>query len=279
MNWKHVAMVCALGVAFRPGRAAAAERDLAAEVLGVFSAKCALCHGPQLTNPKSGFGHVLDLRRLAADPEKVVPGKPDESGLWQLVQSGEMPLPNSPAGPLSSEQKETIRAWIAAGAPAGAPAGASARVPAEASAPVLGRTLRWIGKFHLLIVHFPIALMVAAAVGEFWPGWRGRRAPSPAARFCIGLAAASAVPTVVLGWLFALGKHGSSGLLPLHRWIGTVAGGWTVALAVSSEVDARRGLRSWRTRVLLLAGVLLVGVTAHFGGLMVHGKDFYDWPW
>jgi hypothetical protein len=29
--------------------------------------------------------------------------------------------------------------------------------------------------------------------------------------------------------------------------------------------------------VLLLAGVLLTAVAAHLGGLMVHGKDFYDW--
>src|SRR3989442_11709318 len=31
------------------------------------------------SNPRSGFGHVLDLRRLAADHDKVVPSKPDES--------------------------------------------------------------------------------------------------------------------------------------------------------------------------------------------------------
>jgi len=48
-------------------------------------------------------------------------------------------------------------------------------------------------------------------------------------------------------------------------------------VAVSSELDARRGVRSWGTRALLLAGALLVGVTAHFGGLLVHGRGFFDW--
>jgi uncharacterized membrane protein len=126
-------------------------------------------------------------------------------------------------------------------------------------------------------VHFPIALLVAGLVGELWSVWKGRRAPSPAVRFCVGLAAASAVPAVALGWLLAAGGHGSSGLLTLHRWLGTAAGACAVAVAVFSEVDARRGVRRWGTRALLLAGALVVGLTAHLGGLMVHGEGLFDW--
>jgi hypothetical protein len=63
----------------------------------------------------------------------------------------------------------------------------------------------------------------------------------------------------------------------LHRWFGTAAAVWSVAVAVFSEVDERRGVRSRGSRLLLLAGVLLVSTAAHFGGLMVHGKGFYDW--
>jgi mono/diheme cytochrome c family protein len=89
----------------------------AAEVRGVFTAKCAGCHGPDLPKPKGRFGYVLDLRRLATDPEKVIPGRPAESELWALVEHDEMPPPDSPHGPLSPAQKEVIRTWIAAGAP------------------------------------------------------------------------------------------------------------------------------------------------------------------
>jgi hypothetical protein len=128
-----------------------------------------------------------------------------------------------------------------------------------------------------LLVHFPIALLMAALASECWSVWEGTRIPSPTVRFCLGLAALSAAPVVILGWLFAQGEHGSSGLLPLHRWFGTVAGLWAVTLAIPSELDSRRGIRSWGTRLLLLAGVALVSIAAHLGGLMVHGKDFYDW--
>jgi mono/diheme cytochrome c family protein len=91
--------------------------NLAEEARGVFQAKCAGCHGPDLPKPKANFGYVLDLRRLAADREKVIPGRPAESELWALVEHDEMPPPDSPHGALTAVQKEAIRSWIASGAP------------------------------------------------------------------------------------------------------------------------------------------------------------------
>src|SRR5947208_1172268 len=88
-----------------------AERDLGAEVRGVFAAKCAGCHGPDLAKPKGRFGYVLDLRKVASNPEIMIPSRPDESELWVLVSHGEMPPPDSPHGPLSAAEKEIIRAW------------------------------------------------------------------------------------------------------------------------------------------------------------------------
>src|SRR5438045_9641085 len=96
---------------------AAPAHDPAAEVRAVFSAKCAGCHGPGLAKPKGRFGYVLDLARVAGNPEMVVPGAPDESELWELVRRNEMPPDDSPAGPLTPKQKEVIRAWITAGGP------------------------------------------------------------------------------------------------------------------------------------------------------------------
>jgi mono/diheme cytochrome c family protein/uncharacterized membrane protein len=281
MNPNKCAIVFALVVSL-PGWALAGERvpeagrRLAAEVRAVFAARCARCHGSDVPRPRGGFGYIDDLRRLSADHDKIVPDKPDESELWQMVHKGEMPPPDSPTGPLTASEKETIRAWIAAGAPADAPAPPPREATAPPEPPAVGRALRWLGKFHLLVVHFPIALLTAALLGELWTMLKEWRVPSAAVRFCVGLGAVGAVAAVGLGWLFALGRHDSSGLLALHRWFGTTAGAWAVVLAVCSELDARRGVRRWWTRVLLLAGAVLVGVAAHFGGLMVHGRGVYD---
>src|SRR5216684_2416336 len=120
---RNILIVCsALTVSLCHGPAAVSaaetERDLASEVRSIFSAKCAGCHGPNLARPKGRFGYVLDLGRVAGNPEIVVPSFPDKSELWELVRGGEMPPEESPRGPLSDMEKDIIRAWIAAGAPA-----------------------------------------------------------------------------------------------------------------------------------------------------------------
>jgi hypothetical protein len=140
--------------------------------------------------------------------------------------------------------------------------------------------LRWIGKFHIPIIHFPIALVMAAAMGELWALWRGSRSPSAVVRFCVLLGAGGAVAAVVLGWLHAdFGGYGTGSpqSLGVHRWLGTAAGFWALVLAVFSEADARRGRRSLLFRFLLGAGALLLGAVGHLGGTLVHGEEFFDW--
>jgi hypothetical protein len=296
MNW-HTRIVCwvlsvgacPLGFVRAEGVRPGGPRDPAAEVRSVFAARCAGCHGPDLAKPKGRFGYVLDLKRVAGNREMVVPFSPAESELWELVRRNEMPPADAPTGALTAAEKEVIRAWIDAGAPAAASSPAenlpllsppSEAVAAEPTAAAPGQHfLLWLGKFHLLFLHFPIALLVAAAIAECWSVVRRSRVPAPAVRFCVLLGATSIVTTVALGWLHALGGHGAGmpRLLSLHRWLGTAAGLWVVATAVFSEQDARRGVRSRPTRVLLFVGTLLIGLTAHFGGILVHGEDFFDW--
>jgi hypothetical protein len=94
------------------------EANLASAVRNIFSAKCTECHGSDLPRPKGKFGFVLDLERLAGNSRLVVPFKPDESKLWELVHDEEMPPSYAKAGPLTKEEKETIQMWIESGSPA-----------------------------------------------------------------------------------------------------------------------------------------------------------------
>jgi hypothetical protein len=48
-------------------------------------------------------------------------------------------------------------------------------------------------------------------------------------------------------------------------------------VAVCAEFDVRRGARSWRVRLLLMSGILLTALTAHFGGLLAQGSDFFNY--
>ncbi len=145
--------------------------------------------------------------------------------------------------------------------------------------------LEWVGKFHVLILHFPIALVVAAALREAWSMWNVWRRPNSIramaledVHFCILVAAVFIVPTTITGWLHALDGSGASqpGTLLLHRWLGTLACALVVAAAVSAELDAHRHDRRLLTRVLIFVSALVIGVTGHFGGMMSHGADYFS---
>jgi mono/diheme cytochrome c family protein/uncharacterized membrane protein len=272
--------------------ATSVPRDIGGDVLGVFSAKCAACHGPDLPKPMGRFGYILDLKRLAGDTEKVIPPNPEESELWGLVERNEMPPANSPHGALSIEQKDVIRKWIEAGAPdalsveprvaADKPIPAAARSESAAASPVelatVTRLLFWLGKFHLLLLHFPIALVVAAGLAEALSIFM-KSSPPETARFCLWLAALAAVPTAAAGWLFAAAGNGASSpqILTAHRWLGTLAAAWLAIAAILAERDTRHGVRSNFVRLWLLLGILLTAITAHLGGLLAHGADFFSY--
>jgi serine/threonine-protein kinase len=93
--------------------------DLGAAVKKIFETNCAVCHGGD--KPVRGL-RILDRKVLVNKTKKVVvPGKPDESKLFDLVKRDEMPPDEDnnrkPLKRLTKEEKETIRDWIAAGAP------------------------------------------------------------------------------------------------------------------------------------------------------------------
>jgi hypothetical protein len=259
--------------------------DLPGRVRAVFLARCAACHGPELSRPKGHFGYVTDLRRLADSPKLVVPSKPEESRLWRLVERDEMPPEGARTGAATAAEKEVIRDWIAAGAPAAGPSRAQAEPPprnplAETPPPLLTRLLRWLGKLHLIVIHFPIALLLSAAAAEACSLLRPPPGPQSPVRLCVLLGSAAAVCAAALGWLLAdVAGDGVSDppLLALHRWLGTAAAAWSVGLVLLSERDARRGRRGWSFRVALWLGAALVGSAAHLGGGLVHGDDFFAW--
>jgi hypothetical protein len=263
--------------------------ELAAQAKAILTKHCFECHGKDPTKPKKKL-KIFDYAALLSDKRKlVVPGSPDTSLIVKRIENPDSPMPPDDRPPVPDSERRVLRAWIAAGAPdftkapaAGAPTPAVSPSEEKTSGPgelpTWKRALRWIGKFHVSIIHFPIALLLAAALGELWSAWRRGRVPSPAVRFCVLLGAAGAVAAAPLGWLHAdIGGNGAGPTLRLHRWFGTAAALCAVLAALASEWDVRRGRRSLLFRVLLGAGAVLVGVAGHLGGTLVHGEDFYDW--
>jgi mono/diheme cytochrome c family protein/uncharacterized membrane protein len=287
MRFNCISTRCVIGLLFiNPAVifASSDQNDLGTAVKAVFKAKCAECHGPEAQPLKGSFGYVLDLKKLAADRKKVMPFMPEKSGLWQLIQDGEMPAEGAKAGPLTKAQKEVVRAWIEAGAPSATvepeePNSNQKAAPSPSASPEKRRFVDWVGNFHVVLVHFPIGLLLAAVAGECWFAWWRVRTPSPAVRFCISLGAGTAVVTALIGWVHAASGYGASSphILLWHRWLGTATAVAAVIIAIFSEIDSRRGMRSRWFRVLLLLVGVMVGAAAHLGGLLVYGADYFAW--
>ncbi len=287
--------VAALAGAWLGAPAAAAESvspeglRAAQETRAIFEAKCLDCHGPELPRPKGKFGYVLDLKRVAENPDYVVRGHPEKSDLYQMVFDDEMPGEDSNVPALTAQEKETVKRWIELGAP-GEPADARER---EASAvtiaavekpaePFLLHGLRWLGQFHPLSTHFPVALMMVALAAEGLAFATRRESWMQTVRFLVIVAALGALAATPLGWInaaFSSYNKTPYALLWWHRWLGTGAGVWAVVCAAASLMgECREGSRErWRFRVALVLGAVLVGVSGFLGSALIYGIDHYQW--
>jgi cytochrome c553 len=93
-----------------------AQANLAQRVHDMFKANCHRCHGQDGEN-EGGLNYVVDLRTLVSR-NKVVPGKPDDSLVFQRMTAKSRPMP-----PRSEKVRPTdaeiaaLKQWIEDGAP------------------------------------------------------------------------------------------------------------------------------------------------------------------
>jgi len=216
------------------------QLKIAQQVHDIFEEKCLDCHGPELPRPKGKFGYVLDLKRVADNPDYVTRGNPEKSDLYVMVRDDEMPGEDANVPPLSAQQKEIVRRWIEVGAPCELPNAAEKEQPAVVSAtapemPLWKRTVRWIGRFHPVSTHFPVALMYVAVLAEAFAWWTKRETWLQTVRFLVVIGALGALVAASLGWVnasFTSYVGSSAAILKWHRWLGTFTAVWTVVCAV-----------------------------------------------
>jgi mono/diheme cytochrome c family protein/uncharacterized membrane protein len=143
------------------------------------------------------------------------------------------------------------------------------------------KVISWLGSFHPPAVHFPIALLAAAALAELLRFGTGNPVFDSITRYCIWLGTLMAVLAGTLGWC-AGGFHPGEDqqLLATHRWLGTATVTCAGLLLVLCEWANRRDNRWARVvfRITLLVVALLVSATGYLGGAMVFGPDHHAWP-
>ena len=135
-----------------------------------------------------------------------------------------------------------------------------------------------IGRLHPVLVHFPIALIVAAfgcelvSMATRVPEWH------VAAVANLRIGAAFAVGSAIAGWIFARSPMVDlSPSLEWHRWVGACATVAAIGAVLSVDSSADSSSPSiWTYRGALGTAAVLVGITGHLGGVLVWGAHFFQ---
>ena len=180
--------------------------------------------------------------------------------------------------------------------------------PVETVSPsLIDSWLNVLGAFHPLIVHFPIALAIVAALAMLWNWIWQHDGFGEFAFHCTWIAALASVFVAASGWFFVdpdqkitswdslldsiltvfpaalawfSGKADQSQTLNLHRWVGIGSSAGLIALTFMTSLvrsDSWPGLLKI-SRITSLVVATAIGITAHFGGDMVWGEGQVTTP-
>ena len=125
---------------------------------------------------------------------------------------------------------------------------------------------------HVVLIHFPIALFIAAVTFDLIAHWTRRRGLADAAYYNLIFAAISTVPVVatgILAWRFQLDGQKLKGILLLHLVLAGASSVviwlvWWLHFRVRRRAEA---LPTYRLSIEVL-GILIVALTGHLGGFL-----------
>ena len=125
---------------------------------------------------------------------------------------------------------------------------------------------------HVVLIHFPIALFIAAVAFDIMATWTKRRGLADAAYYNLLVAAISTLPVIatgILAWQFQLEGQKLKGVLQLHLIIACVSS-VMIGIVWWIHFRARReaaSLPTYRLPLEFLA-IGLVALTGHLGGFL-----------
>lgn len=128
--------------------------------------------------------------------------------------------------------------------------------------------LEYLGRFHPLVIHLPIGVLVLSYLLEAYSSYK--KVPEKQVQsFVLLIAAFSATLSVITGLLLVRGGYYSGDLVLNHKYLAIGLGAICWALYFLSRSNARKAYL-----ITLLSSAVMLGITGHLGGSLTHGEDF-----
>jgi uncharacterized membrane protein len=132
----------------------------------------------------------------------------------------------------------------------------------------------FFGRFHPLIVHLPIGILLMAGILQIiaLKSKKYANALDPAIGLTLLWGGISSIGAVGIGWLLSFQGGYDDNTLFWHKWLGIVVTiiafiGWLIRVG-------KINMKNSFFYMVLSAIIVLVSVTGHLGGSLTHGEDY-----
>jgi uncharacterized membrane protein len=135
-------------------------------------------------------------------------------------------------------------------------------------------TLLMIGRFHPLILHFPIVLIILAFILELLRRFKVLKTPDIVVTIILISAAISTIVAIASGFLLYSSGDYSGSLMQQHLWIGVITG-VCILITVAFYFIYHGNAKLYPLYAVgLLISNAAVAYTSHLGGSITHGEDY-----
>jgi uncharacterized membrane protein/mono/diheme cytochrome c family protein len=135
------------------------------------------------------------------------------------------------------------------------------------SAIILENITEFIGRFHPVLVHLPIGVLLLAALFQWLSRKEKYQSLSSAVSISLFWGMISAILACISGYLLSNSGDYDGDLVSKHQWFGIAVAGISI---IAYGLNRRSKDSIWLSGLM----VLLIIITGHLGGSITHGSDY-----
>ena len=129
-----------------------------------------------------------------------------------------------------------------------------------------------ISRFHPLLVHLPIGILIIAFVFEILKRRNRKLILDEAISVSLSVSLLSSILAIITGWLLANEGGYNEDMVSNHKWMGICMTIATLFLYLIKKIN--KDLDRIFSLPLFTIAIILLSITGHYGGSLTHGEDF-----